>query len=196
MGTDLAGCLAPGGEDYGHPLCHLYDLSWYVLTETANNVRQHSRGLGYVSAQVSRSEGLVRIAMADNGGGILKSFQDVGFPWSQNMTDAQAIRKALEPTVTSKGSPTNEGVGLTLVAGLVRRTKSWLMIVSGGGVLQITGDSEPKTLVLPDNTRYRGTLVVLSFRQKSVLDYAALLHAAKIDAGLLQGEGENIIFQP
>ena len=196
MGTDLAGCLAPGGEDYGHPMSHLYDLSWYVLTETANNVRQHSHGLGYVSAQVNRPEGFVRLALADNGCGILKSFQDVGFQWSEGMTDAEAIRKALEPTVSSKGSPTNEGVGLTLVAGLVRQTKGWLMIVSGQGILQISDDLEPKTTNLPEDARYQGTLVVMTFRQQNVLDYAALLHAAKINAGLLQRAGEDIRFLP
>lgn len=67
MGTELAGCLAPGGEDYDHPLNDLHDLAWYVLTEVANNVRQHSRGLGYVAAQVTRNEGMVRLALADNG---------------------------------------------------------------------------------------------------------------------------------
>ena len=45
------------------------------------------------------------------------------------MTDTAAIRKALEPRVSCKGSPTNEGVGLTLVTGLVRRIKGWLMIL-------------------------------------------------------------------
>jgi ABC-type transporter Mla MlaB component len=67
MGNDLATCLAPGGEVFEHPMADLYDLAWYVFTEMANNVRQHSRGVGYVSAQVNRTEGLVRLALADNG---------------------------------------------------------------------------------------------------------------------------------
>jgi anti-anti-sigma regulatory factor len=196
MGTDLAGCLAPGGEEYGHPMCDLYDLSWYVLTEIANNVRQHSRGLGYVSAQVNRTEGFVRLALADNGCGILKSFQDAGFKWSEGMTDAEAICKALEPTVSSKGNPTNEGVGLTLVAGLVRQTKGWLMIVSGCGVLQIGNDLKPKAVNLPDGARYQGTLVVMTFRQQNVHDYASLLHAAKTNAGLLQRSSKEVRFLP
>jgi hypothetical protein len=196
MGTDLAACLAPGGEDYDHSMSHLYDLSWYVLTEIANNVRQHSHGIGYVSAQVNRNEGLVRLALADNGCGILRSFQEVGFEWSEKMTDAEAIRKALEPTVSSKGNPTNEGVGLTLVAGLVRQTKGWLMIVSGNGVLLMGNDSGPKTMNLANNARFQGTLVGMTFRQENVHDYAALLHAAKIAAGLLQKAGEDIKFLP
>ena len=196
MGTALAECLAPGGENFDHPMCHLYDLSFYVLTETANNARQHSFGQGYVSAQVNRTEGLVRIALADNGCGILKSFQDAGFKWSAGMSDAEAIRKALEPRISSKGTPTNEGVGLTLTAGLVRQTNGWLMIVSGQGVLQINDSSVMKISNLPSGGHYQGTLVVLTFRQQNVCHYAELLTAAKISAGLLPGAGESIMFTP
>jgi hypothetical protein len=193
MGHELAMCLAPGGEDYGHALADLYDLAWYVFTETANNVRQHSRGVGCVSAQVNRAEGLVRLAIADNGGGILKSFE--GMDWSAGMTDAAAVRKALEPRVSSKGSPTNEGVGLTLVAGLVRRTRGWLMIISGTGGLKISAGREPEVFALPNAARYQGTLVGLTFRQKDVRDYASLLHDAKLDAGLLQRPANTVRFR-
>jgi hypothetical protein len=85
---------------------------------------------------------------------------------------------------------------LTLVAGLVRQTKGWLMIVSGQGILQISDEPRLKTMNLPENARYQGTLVVMTFRQQNVLDYAALLHAAKIDAGLLPRAGEDIRFLP
>ena len=194
MGNDLATCLAPGGEDYGHAMADLYDLAWYVFTETANNVRQHSRGVGCVAAQVTRTEGLVRLALADNGCGILKSFE--GLAWSAALTDAEAVGKALEPRVSSKGSPTNEGVGLTLVAGLVRRTRGWLMIVSGTGGVRIRSGGEPEAITLPDAARYQGTLVGLTFRQEDVRDYAGLLHEAKVEAGLLQRPGGVIRFRP
>ncbi len=192
MGTELAGCLAPGGEDYEHPMAHLYSLSWYILTEIANNARQHSGGKGFVSAQVNRTEGFVRLAIADNGRGILKSFD--GFDWSKNMTDAEAIKKALLPTVSCKGSPTNEGVGLTLVAELVKQTKGWFLIVSGGGTVQIAPYKSFEVKDLPNAARYQGTLVVLTFAQQNVGDYAEQLHAAKIKAGLLQRPGEDIRF--
>ena len=194
MGNELAACLAPGGEDFGHALADLYDLAWYVFTETANNVRQHSRGVGCVAAQVNRTEGLVRLALADNGCGILKSF--AGFAWSADMSDAEAVRKALEPRVSSKGSPTNEGVGLTLVAGLIRRTRGWLMIVSGTGGLKIRPGLEPETITLPAGARYPGTLVTLIFPQKDMRGYAILLHDAKVAAGLLQRPGGTVNFRP
>jgi hypothetical protein len=150
LGNAMATCVAPGGEDVDQPLSGLYDLVWYVVTEMANNVRQHSGGVGYASAQVGRAEGFVRLALADNGKGILKSFQDADLAWSRDMTDAAAIRKAIEPRVSSKGSPTNEGVGLTLVTEMARQTDSWLLIVSGRGVLTLrpNGEIECRDLIM------------------------------------------------
>jgi hypothetical protein len=111
MGHEMAACMAPGGDDYEHPHASLYDLAWYVFTETANNARQHSRGLGYTAAQVNRSEGLVRLAVADNGKGIRQSFIDAGLSWAEELTDGEAVLKALEPKVSSKGRPHQRGCG-------------------------------------------------------------------------------------
>lgn len=88
MGSEMALCVAPGGDDWEHPLAGPYDLVWYVLTEMGNNVRQHSGGQGFASAQVGWSEGMVRLAIADNGHGILKSFRRAGLAWSTGLDDA------------------------------------------------------------------------------------------------------------
>lgn len=186
MGRDISACLAPGGGDYDHPNCGLYDFSWYVLTEVANNIRQHSGGLGFASAQVSREEGLVRLALADNGMGILGSFRDAGFPWSREMSDMEAIRKALEPKVSCKIGEPNEGVGLTLVSEMAKLTRSWLLIVSGRGVLQMSAGREPVLTELPDGGDFHGTLMTMVFRQNAARDYPSLLNKAKIRAGLLR----------
>lgn len=111
MGHEMAACMAPGGDVYGHPLASLYDLAWYVFTETANNARQHSRGLGYAAAQVARTEGLVRRVVADNGKGIRQSFLDAELQWAEGLTDGEAILRALQPKVSSRGRLTNEGGG-------------------------------------------------------------------------------------
>jgi hypothetical protein len=186
MGHDMAACMAPGGDDYEHPHASLYDLAWYVFTETANNARQHSRGLGYAAAQVTRSEGLVRLAVADNGKGILQSFIGAGLPWAQDLNEGEAILKALEPRVSSKGRPTNEGVGLTLVSGLVQQTRGWLLVVSGTGVVRLKPGNAPEVQLLPDGGRFDGTLVITAFRQADVTNFASLLHDAKFQAGLLR----------
>jgi hypothetical protein len=186
LGRDMAGCLAPGGEDYDHPMAGLYDVANYVITEIANNTRQHSAGLGYASAQVTRTEGFVRIALADNGMGILRSLQLVDYPGSQHFTDAEAICKSMEARVSSKVGDPNEGVGLTLVSNLTRLAKGWLMIVSGSGVVTIPRGKEPLTRILPNNGYYQGTLVAGSLPQDTTRDFADLLQRAKIQAGLLR----------
>jgi hypothetical protein len=185
MGNAMASCVAPGGEDYGHPLSPLYDFVWYVLTEMANNVRQHSGGTGYATAQVTQTEGFVRLAIADNGRGIRQSFLDAGLPWAAALDDVGAIRKALEPLVSSKGTPTNEGVGLTLSAGLARLAKAWLLIVSGRGLVRLRPDGHQEFGLLPAGGFYPGTLIGLTFKQADISDFAELLTAAKVGAGLL-----------
>lgn len=187
MGSAMALCVAPGGDEWGHPMASPYDLVWYVLTEMANNVRQHSAGRGYVAAQVGQLEGMVRLAIADNGMGVLQSFQRAGLAWSAGLDDVGAIRKALEPRISSRGSPTNEGVGLTLTARLAAQAGAWLLIVSGQGFAQIRPNAtDPmKTGNLPDAASFAGTLVALTFRQDSVKDFALMLDAAKREAGLL-----------
>lgn len=189
LGTNMALCVAPGGDNLGHPMEPLYDLTWYVLTEIANNARQHSGGLGFASAQVISSTGLVRIAIADNGRGILQSFKDAGFPWARDMDHAHAIGRALEPFVSSKGSPTNEGVGLTLVSGLARQTKAWLRIVTGDASMTMDNRGNIRYDALPNNAVYNGTLLAITIPQNTVKDFPGLLTAAKTEAGLLNNRG-------
>lgn len=186
MGHEMAACLAPGGEDWDHPMSGLYEMAWYVLTEAGNNIRQHSGGTGFASAQVNRQEGLVRLALADNGMGILGSFRTAGLPWSAGMSDAEAIQKALESRVSCKPNDPNEGVGLTLVSRLAQLTKGWLLIVSGSGVLQISADAIVKASSLPNGGAFIGTLITLTLAQDSAKDFSGLLHEAKIQAGLLR----------
>lgn len=195
MGNELAACLAPEENAHADTFEELYDLAWYVFTEVANNVRQHSLGRGYVAAQVNHSEGLIRIAIADNGKGIRQSFVDAGLDWASAASCEDSILRALQPKVSSKGSPTNEGVGLTLVSGLVRQTNGWLLVVSGDGFVQLRPGHAPEPGKLPGNAHFRGTLVVTAFRQEEVLDFARLLHDAKIESGLLQAPASQIKFR-
>lgn len=197
MGSEMALCVAPGGDDWGHHLAGPYDLVWYVLTEMANNVRQHSGGSGFVCAQVGAAEGLVRVAIADNGRGILQSFREAGFAWAADLDDSAAILKALEPRVTSKGTPTNEGVGLTLTAKMAELASAWMLVVSGTGVVRLNpGGTRPLADLLPNGGNYPGTLVAMTFRQERARDFAALLDQAKRASGLLRPTGSRARFGP
>ena len=195
-GEDIATCLAPGGEDYGHPLAGLYDFISYTFTELGNNVRQHSRGVGYVAAQVNRTEGFVRVAIADNGRGIRQSFRDAGLAWSMGLDDQSAILKALEPEVSSKGSPSNEGVGLTLVSDLVAYAEGWLLICSGRGVYQRHAAKTPALSVLPGGASLPGTLIVMTFPQEGARNYEQLLQQAKSRNALLKEPRKGLKFKP
>jgi hypothetical protein len=194
MGNAMSACVAPGGEDYGHPLSALYDFAWYVLTETANNVRQHSGGTGFATAQVTQVEGFVRMAIADNGRGIRQSFVDAGLHWAQDMDDVAAIQRALEPRISSKGTPTNEGVGLTLVTELARLTNAWMLIVSGRGLMRLRPDGMRETGALPFGGHYPGTLIGLTLKQADIGDFAELLTRAKVSSGLLPSSGQTGTF--
>lgn len=194
LGSEISSCIAPGGEDFDHPLAPVWDVANYVITETANNVRQHSRGEGFVAAQVTGKDGLVRMALADNGRGILKSFQDAGFPWSQDMSDIDAISKALEPRITSSFSEINAGVGLTLVRGLAHSMRAWMLIVSGKGVFTSAPNGRITRKTLPYEGYYQGTLIGLTFDQDPARNFSELLHKVKLEAGLLRDNQIGIKF--
>jgi anti-sigma regulatory factor (Ser/Thr protein kinase) len=196
MGDAIAGCLAPGGEDYDHPLASLYDLIWYAWTEVANNVRQHSQGDGYAAAQTTTRDGLVRIAIADNGIGIRNSFAQAGLPWAKDVSDAEAIIRAFEPKTSSKGQPTNEGVGLTLVSNLTKLMDAWLLVVSGSGVVMISRGQAPVSSSLANGARFPGSLIALSFDQNKAVGFTELLKEAKVVSGLLPKGVPSGIFRP
>lgn len=101
------------------------------------------------------------------------------------MDDTSAILKALEPKVSSRETPLNEGVGLTMVSELARLTEGWLLIVSGSGMVRMARGGEFKCSTLPRGAYYMGTLVALVFEQGSAGNFAKLLHEAKTHAGIL-----------
>jgi ABC-type transporter Mla MlaB component len=196
LAVEVAGCLAPGGEDFDHPNAGLFDMIAYVLTEVGNNIRQHSSGIGFAAAQVHGHEGMIRMAFADNGMGILKSFRMVEVDWSLKATDAEAIARALEPRVSCKAGEPNEGVGLTLVSRLVSKMGGALLVVSGSGIGKffIGGGSSFETF--PEGASYQGTLVAMTFPEHAARRFAEFLKEAKTDAGILQSVRGRVTFEP
>ena len=179
LGAQIAACIAPGGEDYESPNAGLYDAAWYLITEMANNVRQHSRGVGFVAAQTTPADGFVRIAIADCGCGIPGSLKEAGFPWAQDLADEEIIEQAMAARVSSKGQPSNEGVGLTLSSRIVDLMGGHMLIASGGGSV-IRGDhSVLKKGSFAKGVRFPGTLVAISFRRSQAADFDSKLHQAK-----------------
>ncbi|MCW0221020.1 MAG: ATP-binding protein [Prosthecobacter sp.] len=195
LGDEMAECLAPGGSEHGHAMADLWDFAWYVMTETGNNVRQHSLGTGYATAQVTLADSMVKLAIADNGKGILKTFQDAELEWSFDMSDEEAIVKALQPRVSSKFGPNNEGVGLTLVSNFIQLTGGWLGVLSGTGLASVKKGGSIQSLTLPHGAKYTGTLIAIAVGKENIGEYAKLLIDAKIKAGLLEKNMHRALFE-
>jgi len=196
LGDQIAACIAPGGEDYANPNAGLYDAAWYLVTEMANNVQQHSRGMGFVAAQTTPSDGFVRIAIADCGCGIPASLADAGFQWARNLPDEDIIEQALVARVSSKGQPSNEGVGLTLSARIVDLMGGHILIASGAGSVIRSNHSVLKKERFAPGIRFPGTLVAMSFRRSEAADFEHKLHTAKELEIPLRASPNSATFQP
>jgi len=128
ISSKMAECVAPGGY-LGNDA---YQFAQYACAEIITNCKQHSGGVGFVSAQYTPSRDFARVAIADCGIGILKSFEENHSPhFRPGMTDAEAINKALEPLVSSKthlahiyGSSPNKGVGLSMIRHLMQQSQA------------------------------------------------------------------------
>ena len=178
LGAEIAACIAPGGEDYECPNAGLYDTAWYLITEIANNVRQHSRGVGFVAAQTTPADGFVRIAIADCGCGIPGSLKEAGIPWARDLADEDIIEQAMAARVSSKRQPSNEGVGLTLSSRIVDLMGGHMLIASNGGAVIRSKQSILKKVNFAEGVRFPGTLVAISFRRSQAADFDLKLHRA------------------
>ena len=196
LGARIASCIAPGGEDYEHPNAGLYDAAWYLITEMANNVRQHSRGNGFVAAQTTLSDGFVRIAIADGGCSIPVSLKDAGFAWAQDLPDEEAIEQAMVARVSSKGQPANEGVGLTLSSRIVDLMSGHMLVASGAGTVIRGGGGVLKKTRFEHGCRFPGTLIAISFRRSEAADFDSKLHTAKDLEIPLRAYPSSANFQP
>ncbi|SHK08701.1 hypothetical protein SAMN02745181_3225 [Rubritalea squalenifaciens DSM 18772] len=194
LGEQFAECLAPGGEDYEHPMAGLYDASYYLITELANNVRQHSRGRGFVSAQTTNLDGYVRIAFTDAGMGIRGSLREAGFDWAQEGDDTSCILQALTSRVSSKGQPSNEGVGLTLSTKVASLMGGWTMIASGTGIVTISPEGAVNSSRTLPGLGFPGTLITIAFKKTLAAEFDDKLLEAKDMEGLLPPGGFSANF--
>lgn len=196
LGAAFAEIIAPGGEDYEHPNAGLYATAWYLITEMANNVRQHSRGRGFIAAQTTLGDGQIRIAIGDGGCGIPASLKEAGFSWAQELPDEDIIGRALEARISSKGSPTNEGVGLTLSSRLIDAMGGHLLIASGSGLhIRLSGGA-PKVTPFPPGTRFPGTLITMTFPRSAAADFDQMFSKLKDIEIPLRPSCSKVSFEP
>ena len=192
LSTGIADCIFPDANVEDPEESGLFDLLQYSVSELANNVRQHSRSQGFAMAQYTGRTDLIRVAIADSGIGITRSFTENGSPfWKEGMSDAEGIELALQPKVSSKGHLTtawgesiNAGVGLTLLKEFAERTEGNLFIASGKGIYWRKGRNAGNSLKTTE-TPFNGTVCSLAFTRSHVRTFVELMQAAKQETGLL-----------
>jgi hypothetical protein len=192
LSTDIAYCLFPDADVDDLDQSGLFDLLQYSVSELANNVLQHAKAPGYTMAQYMARTDLIRVAIADPGVGVLRSFADSGSPLCKpGWTDVDAIVTALQAKVSSKshlksawGDPINAGVGLTLLKEFCSLTDGHFFMASGAGAcFQMAGDESLTQSSLRSN--YHGTVCAVSFTRAKIRNFPELLHKSKQSVGLL-----------
>jgi hypothetical protein len=189
IGSRMAECVSPGGF-----LCNeAYQLAQYACAEIVTNCKQHSNGVGFVSAQYTRTRDFARVAIADHGIGILESFKQNRSPhFRPGMSDIEAIRKALEPLVSSKthlttnvyGSPSNKGVGLSMIQHLMAQSQGYMIMISGNAWFFKDGILPAQEGQFSRREFYPGTFCAVTFKRGEVINYGQMLHQARADLGL------------
>lgn len=196
ISTELAECLFPEFADSADPdESTPFDLVQHAASELILNVRQHSRGHGFISAQRYPQAGLIRVGVADSGIGIRQSFEENAPPfWDPKMTHLDSVRTALLPRASSKqhlpqawGGAVNWGVGLSILQEITKLACGRFTLVSGNGVIQThhrTPDSgETNEALLP--APFQGTICALELPIQAGRSLQHLLRDAKVRLRLL-----------
>jgi hypothetical protein len=118
----------------------------YIFTELIDNSLTHGRKHGFatakvwVAAQYYPSKDHIRLAVVDNGCGLLRALKN--HPRLTDKTDTEAIKLALEPRVSGNrdvglmGDSHNQGVGLSVSSELAIRAGGRAEIISGQGAVK------------------------------------------------------------
>lgn len=190
LATEIATCMEPElAESEDIETTGPFDYFEYSISELGNNTIQHSRGKGFACAQYTKNSDYIRVAIADTGIGIKNSFKENASPYYyEGLNDVGAIKKALEPEISSKthlhswGNSPNMGVGLTLLWETVHRMGGKFIIVSGEGY--ISTDLE---VYLNSNNCFNGTLCSFMFKRCILTNFYTLLNDSKRNLGLIKG---------
>ncbi|MEN5218962.1 ATP-binding protein [Pseudomonas pudica] len=120
----------------------------YALKELLENALSHAKKEGnlgssvWVACQHFESNGVVRLAIVDNGCGFLATLKN--HPELKEQTDCAAMQAALKERVSCNRGPLvgyetdsqNQGVGLTTTAKIADAAGGFLVVASGGGWLR------------------------------------------------------------
>ncbi len=134
----------------------------FVFEELAANIVQHSgapeTGFGMSIADPKRRR--IQIAFADAGVGFLASLSSNPEFAGRARDDADAIRLALDPRVSRRGSG-NIGMGLFLLATFAERVKGDLWIATGDALLARRATEGTPSVTMTPTAGWRGAFLCL-----------------------------------
>lgn len=161
-------------DQYGLRIYHAVQPALaYVLTELLDNVFSHSRTTDFpnptawLAAQWYAVGDLVRVAVVDDGCGVLASLEGLVEPASH----FDAARMAFQPFVSSKSLPLlyadrrHVGLGLTVCRDICQRLHGQIYAATGDARVVNPGlDNEKSQKLQPP---YQGTIVSLRFHRRA-----------------------------
>lgn len=139
----------------------------HIVTESLNNVVQHSGTAGFCLAQYYGRRETVKLCIGDWGVGLLGTLSGRGA-----RDDLQAIELALEVGVTGslprlqQREMRNRGIGLTAIERLVKANRGTVQISSGRARVRVGPDGLARRVGL---ARWPGVLLVAALRRKQIL---------------------------
>lgn len=155
--------------NFSHPL-------EYALSELLGNAMTHARRHGHmhssvwVAAQYYQGPAKVRIAVVDDGCGMLRSLQN--HPALAEPSHFAAIEAALEPRVSCNRNGDaraddsayiehgNQGVGLTTTSRIAMAARGYLSVVSGNAKVSTRGERD-SFRELPEGGFWNGVAITL-----------------------------------
>lgn len=145
----------------------------YALTELLLNALSHAKSEGradasvWVAAQYYPSTSMIKLAIVDNGCGILATLRNS--PALAEKTHLAAIPAALTPYVSCNrdiglpGGTSNQGVGLTTSHRIANAASGGLVIVSGDAAAHAYSEVVPKKL--KEGSGWQGVAIQLQFKR-------------------------------
>ncbi len=173
----------------------------YSIVELLRNIVQHSRSPvgGLAMAQYYPNTGIVELAVADVGIGILQALQP---RYGELTDDLNALKFALLPHVSGTfgqgayGSmQNNAGLGLFFIKEITTRTSAGFFLASGRSLVDLWGnaDGSPgKKYVYSGRGGWPGTFAMLQLRRDNIEDFDSLLAVCRELAAHARAEASEI----
>lgn len=131
-----------------------------ALGEVFRNVEDHAKSPvgGFWAARFDPASRVVRAAVVDMGRGIGSTIRDAH---PEIPSNSEALRRVLQGGVSAKSIPTNQGLGLSNLALIVRAMQGELLIFTEDVAAELgPGDVSPRISTL--DARFPGTAIMLT----------------------------------